>query len=178
VPVIGIRKVYYDGDRARITPTLDHAEELVDAGADLVAMEATFESQPDDQRLFKLVRGIREELSVPVMADVSTFDEGKRAWEAGAELVATTIAGHTSKTRQRPLPDLSLVEELAHAGVRVVCEGSVRTPEETAKAFDAGAWAVVIGTAITDPLIITSWFAKSADEHLEGSGVAGRNVGG
>jgi N-acylglucosamine-6-phosphate 2-epimerase len=161
IPVIGIHKEAMNGRRFFITPTFAHAEALTKAGADVIALEATRETRPDDGDLRGLIRRVREELRVPVMADVSTLEEGVRAWGLGADLVATTLSGYTQESWGRPKPDLDLVEGLAKAQVRVACEGNVRTPEQAREALDRGAWSVVVGTAITDPLAITSWFVDS-----------------
>lgn len=161
LPVIGIYKVALR-KRFFITPALEHARELAEAGAGLVALEATFENRPDERKLKEVMRGVRDELGVPVMADVSTFEEGIRAWKLGADLVATTLSGHTVESRGRKLPDLDLVERLAEAGIRVVCEGGVQTPGEVEDAIGRGAWSVVVGTSITDPLAITYRFAPKS----------------
>ena len=158
VPVIGIYKVPLGEERFLITPTLDDARAIVEAGADLVALEATFENRPDDDELEGLIRGIREDLGVPVMADVSVFDEGDRAWELGADLVGTTLSGYTRASLDAEKPDLTLVQRLSGSGVRVACEGHVATPEQAADAFSRGAWCVVVGAAITDPVSITARF--------------------
>lgn len=160
LPVIGIYKQALTAGRFFITPTLHHARELAEAGADLIALEATFENQPHDGELGLLLEGIRSELGIPVMADVSVFEEGIRAWELDADLVATTLSGYTRNSQGREKPDLELVGRLATAGIRVVCEGHVRTPQHVAAAFGYGAFAVVVGTAITDPLEITARFAS------------------
>jgi N-acylglucosamine-6-phosphate 2-epimerase len=161
LPIVGIYKAPH-GDRFFITPMLEHAREVVAAGADMVAIEATLENRPDQGNLENLVRRIRQELKAPVVADISTFDEGIRAWESGADLVATTLSGYTSDSPEREEPDLGLVEKLVDARVPVVAEGHVRTPEQVRELFDKGAHSVVVGTAITDPVAITSWFARAA----------------
>lgn len=162
VPVIGIYKVPMTEKRFLITPTFDHARAVVEAGADLVALEATFENQPNDGELSRLIQGIREELATPVMADVSTFEEGRRAWDSGADLVGTTLSGFTRESLDAEKPDLGLVERLSASGVRVACEGHVADPAQAAAAFECGAWCVVVGTAITDPISITTRFVQSA----------------
>jgi N-acylglucosamine-6-phosphate 2-epimerase len=161
LPVIGIYKQALTEKRFFITPTLDHARELAEVGADLIALEATFENRPDDRELGHLVGNIHTELGVPVMADISVFEEGVRAWQMGADLVATTLSGHTRKSQGRGKPDLELVSNLAEAGIRVVSEGHIRTPQHVSAAFRGGAFCVVVGTAITDPLEITTWFTAS-----------------
>ena len=161
-PVIGIYKEPLDEKRFLITPTFDHARAIVEAGADVVALEATFENRPKDEELGRLIRDIRENLRVPVMADVSVFDEGLRAWEFGADLVGTTLSGYTRESLDAEKPDLPLVERLTKAGIRVACEGHVATPDQAAAAFSRGAWCVVVGAAITDPIAITARFVERA----------------
>lgn len=162
LPVIGIYKTPLSADRFFITPTFEHAKEIVDAGAAVVALEATFENRPDTEELEELVRRIREELGVPVMADVSTAGEGTRARDLKADLVGSTLSGYTRESAGREKPDLDLVGDLVDTGTRAVCEGNVRRPEQVAAAFQRGAWSVVVGTAITDPVAVTSWFAEAA----------------
>lgn len=157
LPVIGIDKVWQDSGRALITPALARAARLVDAGADIVAIEATEESGGP-----WLIERAKGELAVPVMADISALDEGLRARAAGADLVASTLSGYTPATVGRDGgPDLGLVAELAATGARVVAEGRLRRPEHAAEAIRLGAWSVVIGAAITDPVALTTWYARA-----------------
>ncbi|MFI6927082.1 N-acetylmannosamine-6-phosphate 2-epimerase [Nonomuraea spiralis] len=162
LPLIGLAKVPRPHARPLITPSFALCEELVRAGADLVALEVTAESEPSAGDLPGLVERVRRELGVPVMADVSTAEEGVRAWERGAALVSTTLSGYTPYTlASGPEPDLGLVGELAALGIRTVAEGRLRTPGHVAEAFAQGAWSVVIGGAITDPLAITRHLTAS-----------------
>jgi N-acylglucosamine-6-phosphate 2-epimerase len=151
LPVIGIQKVW-NGQRNLITPELGHAHEVRRAGADIIAIDFTAETPGDPAAL---VAAIHEQTGCPVMADVSTVDEGLAAWRAGADLVGSTLSGYTQASGPRSGPDLALVRELADAGVRVVGEGRYTTPDDVRLAFDAGAWSVVVGSAITDPIQIT-----------------------
>jgi N-acylglucosamine-6-phosphate 2-epimerase len=166
LPVIGIQKVRQQSQqigRYIITPRLDLAAELVDAGADIIAIEATSETPVADLAAVDLLALARSELGVPVIADVSTEAEGLQAWAAGTDLVATTLSGYTGATTARgPAPDLDLVARLHSGGVQVVAEGRYATPDDVAAAFARGAFAVVVGTAITDPVAITRRFAAVA----------------
>lgn len=160
VPVIGIYKVHQYGNRFFITPTFEHARAIVDAGADIVALEATYHNQPDTSALKELIRDIREKLGKPVMADISTFEEGVRAWEVGADLVGTTLSGYTEQSNSRQLPDIELVRQLSQARIRTVCEGHIASPEQAQEAIRAGAHFVVVGTAITDITAVTKRYAE------------------
>ena len=96
------------------------------------------------------------------MADVSTLEEGLQAADAGADLVATTMSGYTPHSPSLEGPDLTLIEELAgRLSIPIVAEGRIRTPEEAGAAMRAGAWAVVVGRAITMPEAITERFVKA-----------------
>ena len=41
------------------------------------------------------------------------------------------------------------------------CEGRIHTLADAQAAMEAGAFAIVVGTAITHPQSITSWFADA-----------------
>ena len=164
VPIIGIRKVWTQELPVYITPTFADAEAVAAAGADIVALDGTARPRAGGAKIEELIPRIRQELSLPVMADVSTFEEGVRAAELGADVVATTLSGYTAGTPPED-PDLDLVRRLARAlTVPVVAEGRYRTPDQVRKALDAGAFAVVVGRAITDALSITQSFVTSAKE--------------
>ncbi|HEV2282588.1 MAG TPA: putative N-acetylmannosamine-6-phosphate 2-epimerase [bacterium] len=164
VPIVGLFK-QRTGSPVYITPTFDAARAVAQAGADIVAVQATRERGPHVEPLAPLIERLHRECRVLVMADVSTRDEGVAAEAAGADVVATTMAGYTPHSRQAPGPDLRLVEELAAAlSVPIVAEGRIQTPDEAAAARRAGAWAVVVGRAITMPEAITAQFAKAIEE--------------
>lgn len=156
VPIIALHKV--PGRRRNlITPSPALADSLVRAGADVVAVDATAEAAAEGaEPLGAFIRPDRV-----TMADVSTLDEGLRAWDLGVGLVATTLSGYTPDSPAMDAPDLALVASLARHGVRAVAEGRFRTPEQVIAAFDAGAHAVVVGGAITDPLSTTRRFLRA-----------------
>lgn len=160
IPIIGIEKIA--GGPVYITPTFDAARQVVRAGADIVAVQATRERAGTPNPLAPLIARVHEELAVPVMADVSTLDEGLQAAEAGADLVATTMSGYTPHSLGQAGPDLALVRELAgRLSTPIVAEGRISTPEEAGAALHAGAWAVVVGRAITMPEAITERFVEA-----------------
>jgi N-acylglucosamine-6-phosphate 2-epimerase len=159
LPVIGLRKRRVDGSEVYITPELEDALEVAAAGADLVAVDGTLRPRPGGVPLAELVRGV----SVPVLADVDSLEAGAFAREAGAAAVATTLAGYTDRGPVPAGPDLELVGRLTETlDCPVIAEGRYGSPEEVRLAFEAGAFAVVVGTAITDPLALTRRFAAAA----------------
>lgn len=162
LPIIGIAKIVSEGFPVYITPSLAAAAELVDAGADIVALDATPRPR-DGEPLAELIRRVSEELATPVFADVSTLDEGLAAEQMGAAFISSTLAGYTDPHAPKAiLPDLVLIEALAaRVSVPVIAEGRFNTPELARAALDAGAHAVVVGTMITNPREITRSFASA-----------------
>jgi len=157
LPLIGL---YKDGSEGvYITPTFMHARAVAEAGADIIAIDATLRPRPDGSRVEDLIGVIHRELGKPVMADISTLEEGVAAAEAGADLVSSTLSGYTPYSPQMSGPDLDLVRALAaRLRVPVIAEGRVHTPEQARAALTAGAWAVTVGAAITRPQVITARF--------------------
>ena len=159
VPVIGLWKEGHEG--VYITPTLRHARACIAAGADVVALDATGRPRPDGRTFEETVEALRGETLI--MADCSCMDDVERALKAGVDIVSTTLAGYTDARPKTAGPDLELLREAVAAaepyGVPVFCEGRIHTLEDAKAAIDAGAFAIVVGTAITHPTSITSWFA-------------------
>lgn len=155
LPIIGINKV---GDPAGvfITPTYESAIGIAEAGADLIALDGTLRPRPDGQDLAAQIQRIRLALGIPVMADVDSLKAGIAARAAGADLVATTLSGYTNG-RPPTGPDVELVRQLvAELDCPIVAEGRIRTPEDVRAVCEAGAYAVVVGYAITNPMDITA----------------------
>jgi N-acylglucosamine-6-phosphate 2-epimerase len=151
VPILGILKRASPGFDPYITPTVDAVDAVIEAGADIVALDGRDRPRPDGSTFGDLVTRCHAR-GVSVMADVSTLAEGLYAARCGADLVATTLAGYTPESRPGPDPDLDLIAELAGgAAVPVVAEGRLHAPEQVRAAFARGAHAVVVGTAITEP---------------------------
>lgn len=178
LPVIGIEKREVEGYEVYITPEWRDVMEVYDAGAHIIALDATSRTRPGPEDFRALTRRIHDELGALVMADISTFDEGLAAAEAGADIVATTMSGYTPYTAvmlENPGPDLTLVDRLSDAlgsrraggesGIPVICEGRVHTPAHARAALESGAFAVVVGTAITAPTWIAGQFVRAMNEH-------------
>ena len=165
VPVIGLWKDGHEG--VYITPTLRHARACVAAGADIVAVDATDRHRPDGKLLEDTVRPLQEE-GVLLMADCMTIEDIRHAYELGFDLVSTTLS-HNKPAIETSLnegPDLPLLRQAVEEfpDLPIICEGHVHTPQDARAALDAGAWAVVVGTAITHPTSVTSWFKAALDE--------------
>ncbi|MET9653412.1 N-acetylmannosamine-6-phosphate 2-epimerase [Streptomyces sp. NPDC006460] len=159
VPVIGLWK---DGEEGvYITPTLAHALTVAEAGADIVALDATIRPRRDRRTLAQTIGAIHDAGAL-VMADIATLEEGLAAAAAGADMISTTLSGYTPQSPRQSGPDLGLVAELAEAtDTPVFAEGRYSTPAQAAQALLLGAHAVVVGGAITRPTDITSHFAAA-----------------
>lgn len=164
LPIIGILKRWDDRFPVYITPDFASAATIAAAGADIIALDATARAR-DGEPLDRLIARIRDELGKPVFADCATLEDGVRAAALGASYIATTLSGYTPETETRKAlgPDIALIEALAKAvSVPIVAEGRFEQPEQLELAFAAGAHAVVVGTAITNPREITRRFARHA----------------
>lgn len=162
LPIIGIHKIFSPAYPVYITPSFAAAAELVEAGADIVALDCTARPRDGDPPA-EIVRRLRDELGTPAFADISTLDEGLAAEQLGAAYVSTTLSGYTEETSPRPEePDLGLIEALARrVHVPVIAEGRFNTPALARAALEAGAHAVVVGTMITNPREITRAFVAA-----------------
>ncbi len=151
VSIFGIYKIISASSEVYITPTFSAAEEIATAGTDVIAIDATWRQRPNGEILTKIVSRIKNELKLPVMADISTLEEGLKAVEAlEVDFVGTTLSGYTEATKHLIKPDFELVEKLAERlAVPVICEGRLRSAADIRRAFDCGAFAVVVGGAIT-----------------------------
>lgn len=159
VPVIGIWKDGREG--VYITPTLRHARCCASAGADIVAIDATGRPRPDGRTYADTVRALHDE-GIVVMADCGSFADAERAVESGSDIISTTLSGYTGERKKTDGPDFDLLGRMVAAfgdATPVLCEGRIHTPDQLTQVMAMGAWAAVVGTAITHPTSITRWFA-------------------
>jgi N-acylglucosamine-6-phosphate 2-epimerase len=163
VPVIGLLKRDVSGSPVRITPDVRDARAVADAGADVVAVDATLRPRSNGMTTGDFIAALVAELEGPVLADVDSLEAGVAARAAGADAVATTLSGYTGDRPPPEGPDLELVERLVReVDCPVLAEGRYATPDDVHAALEAGAFAVVVGTAITDPVTLTRRFAAGA----------------
>ncbi len=163
LPIVGLYKRPYGDCPVVITPTFAEASAVAEAGAAIVALDATRRRRPDGSPVAALITRIHANSGLPVLADVADLTDGLAAEDAGADAVATTLPGYLDPTVAPPdEPNLDLVALLAaRLRVPVIAEGRVRTPAQARTALDRGAFAVVVGTAITNPREITRWFVRA-----------------
>ncbi len=165
LPVIGITKPNVIPPNFKeivyITPTIADVASLVQAGADIIAFDATSRIRPNGDTLKNIIKFIKMNKKI-AMADVSTFEEGLNARALGADIISTTLSGYTTQSEPAGSePDFELLEKLVGTvHCPVVLEGRIWTKEQVKKAFELGAYSVVIGSAITRPQLITKMFVN------------------
>ena len=163
LPILGLIKLQTSDTPVIITPLLEHIDQLISAGADLIAVDATFRKRSDGRSGPEFIEQIRD-CGVPIVADVDHIDAAIAAGTHGAAAVSTTLSGYTDGSVPRD-PDIDLVAACAGVcSVPVIAEGRYATPEQVSAAFRVGAWSVCVGGAITDPWKTTKRFIE--DMHL------------
>lgn len=157
LPIIGIIKKVYPGRKPYITPTYTEIDALVEIQTDVIALDATINQEKE------FLKSLKEKYpQQKFMADISTIEEGLRADDMGFDYIGTTLIGYTEQSKGfDKFEELkTLVEKCKHP---VIAEGNFNTPKEAARAKEMGAYAVVVGSAITRPQCITRWFADAVN---------------
>lgn len=163
LPVIGITKPDKLPenwlDLVYITPSLGDVQNLIDAGADIIAFDATLRER--ETPIEEIVETIKNAGRL-AMADIATFEEGLNCERLGIDIISTTLSGYTSNTlTNSEEPDFELLEKLVkNTDVPIILEGRIWEPLQVEKAFKLGAHSVVIGSAITRPQLITKRFIQ------------------
>ncbi len=161
LPVIGIVKRQYPDSEVFITPTQKEIEELLTTNCQIIALDATSRVRPNHEQCQKLVDMIHDHGRL-AMADCSNFDECKKAADMGFDIVASTLSGYTSYSKETEGPDYELLKKcVKELNVPVIAEGRIQTPEELIKVFECGVYSAVIGGAITRPQLITKRFVEA-----------------
>jgi len=165
LPVIGLIKINYQGYDAYITPTMKEVEELVRAKADVIALDATDRTRGDGRSVSQFIRDIKHRYpEILLMADISTAEEGVAARDSGVDMIGTTLSGYTPYSPQGEDPDYELVKTLAATlDIPVIAEGKIHTPRQARNMLELGAYAVVVGGAITRPLEIAGRFVRELE---------------
>ncbi len=162
LPIIGLIQSAYPDGSILITGDFKDVTEIIEAGADIVAIDVTERVRPNGLTGFEFLKRVRiNHPGTLLLADVSTFEEGVQAAELGADMVSTTLSGYTPATAQKSREgvDFDLIERLSDSLViPVIAEGRILLPSEAANALELGAYAVVVGAAITRPTVITQMF--------------------
>ena len=164
LPVIGIVKRDYDDSSVFITATCKEIDELLDSGCEMIAMDATHRTRPDNLPLSDLVHYVREKNpSIQLMADIATLEDAIQSEKLGFDCISTTLHGYTEETHGKKLYDNDfefLKQVLQHVNIPVIAEGNVMTPDMYKRCMELGAHASVVGGAITRPKDITQLFVN------------------
>ena len=169
LPVIGLIKIKYEGFESYITPNMKEVDELAAAGSDVIAFDCTAQKRGDGKTIDEFIAEVRKKYPDAIlMADISTYEEGINAWRLGVDMVGTTMSGYTAHSPKTDGPDYELVKRLsAEVDIPVIGEGRVHSPEQAVELLYAGAFAVVVGGAITRPLEIAQRFIKAVEMRAE-----------
>ena len=166
VPVIGLVKSKFEDGSVRITGTFKDVEDLISIGTHIIAIDGTFRkrenlSGPD------FIKQVKTKYKCLIMADIAMEDEAIACAKAGADLISTTLNGYTPETIEDKIhsPNFELVKSLVKKiKIPIIAEGRINSPEAAKKMIELGAYSVVVGTAITRPHIITSWFVDAIEK--------------
>jgi N-acetylmannosamine-6-phosphate 2-epimerase/N-acetylmannosamine kinase len=178
LPVLGIHKEIWQDGSILITATFERAAALAAAGADAVALDCT--ARGVRFGAFERMGRMRSELGLPVLADIATIEEAEAAAAAGADFVLSTMRGFTADTARLAAEfEPEFVAALAsRLSVPVIAEGRIAFPHEARAAMEAGAWAVVVGSAITRPQEVTRRFAAAVNAAASAEWTAAVDLGG
>ncbi len=167
LPIIGIVKRDYADSKVYITPTMKEVDELIEAKAEIIALDATGRLRPGNVTLDDFFRQAKEKYPGQLwMADCSTVEEALYADELGFDFIGTTMVGYTEESEGDRIEedDFRILREIiAKAKHKVIAEGNINTPEKVKRVIELGAYSVVVGSAITRPQLITKEFSRVLD---------------
>lgn len=160
LPIIGIIKKDYPNMVSYITPTIKEVQALVEVGVEILAVDATINQDIEFLRSLKKLYPNQK-----FMADISTIEEGLRAEELGFDYIGTTLVGYTKQSKD--MNNFEVLEGLIKGCQKpVIAEGNFDSSEKARKAIEMGAYAVVVGGAITRPQLITKKFVEEVQKVL------------
>lgn len=165
--IIGLLKGTFPDGTVKITGSYNEVEQLIDAGSDIIAIDGTFRER-EGLTGPAFIAECKKKYGCVILADIATFEEAKACEEAGADCISTTLNGYTPDTLEyQEGPNYDLLEKVVNAlNVPIFAEGRYNAPVDAQKAMELGAFAVITGTAITRPRVVTSWFVEAVNKGL------------
>ena len=167
LPIIGIVKRDYPDCEVYITPTMKEVDELMEVKPEIIALDATGALRPGGLTLKDFVGQIREKYPKQLlMADCSTVKEAQYADEIGFDFIGTTMVGYTKQSQGDRIEeeDFRIIREILETVKHpVIAEGNVNSPEKAKRVIELGSYAVVVGSSITRPQLITKGYAEAVD---------------
>ena len=163
VPVIGLIKSTFKDGYVKITGSISAVEELSKIGCSIIAVDGTFRKRENFTGP-EFINKIKKDFNVLIMADIAKEDEALECEQAGSDFISTTLNGYTPETIKDKIlsPNFDLIKSLStKINIPLIAEGRIYSPNAARKMMRLGAYAVVVGTVITRPHIITSWFAEA-----------------
>ena len=167
LPIIGIVKRDYPNSAVYITPTMKEIEELMEVKPEIVAIDATGALRPGNVTLADFFHQIKEKYpEQKLMADCSTIEEALFADELGFDFIGTTMVGYTPQSKGLKIEEndfeilRTILKKVKHP---VIAEGNVNSPEKAKRVIELGSYAVVVGSSITRPQLITKGYAEAVD---------------
>lgn len=164
LPIIGLIKRDYPNAETYITPTMKEIDELVVVAPDIIALDATESSRPNNETLKEFFLTIKEKYPQQLlMADCSTVEEALYADKLGFDFIGTTLVGYTKQSENFKIEDndFAIIREILNKVKHpVIAEGNIDSPEKAKRVLELGSYSVVVGSSITRPQLITEKYTS------------------